>query len=512
MVGAVDELGLDVDHREAGERSRTQDRLDALLNARDVFLRHRTADDLGVEGEALADLCRLEHHLDAGELARTARLLLVGVIDFRTTRDRLAIGDLRGADIRLDLVLATHTVDEDVEMQFTHAGDDRLAALFVGLDAEGRILGSEAVEREAHLFLVALGLRLDRDLDDRIGEFHALQDDRLQRVAERVARGDVLEACQSDDVAGKRLIDVFTRVRMHLEHAAQTLLLVLHRVLQRGALRDLARIDAAEGERTDEWIVHDLEGKHRKRLVVGRLAHSLLLGLRIDALDRRHFDRRRQELDDRVEQRLDALVLEGRTAENRREPDVAGALADEATQLLVLGHHALEVTLHRAFVDFDGGFDHQVAVLRGLFLQIVRDLHDVPLGAERLVAPDQRVHLDQVDDPLEFVLGTDRQLDDDRTRAEAGLDHVDAAVEIGARLVHLVDEDHARDMILVGLAPNSLSLRLDAGIGVEEGDGAVEDAQRTLDLNGEVDVARRIDDVEAALLAVAAFPIGRGRG
>ena len=35
-------------------------------------------------------------------------------------------------------------------------------------------------EREAHLFLVVLGLRLDGDLDDRLGEFHALEDDRLQ--------------------------------------------------------------------------------------------------------------------------------------------------------------------------------------------------------------------------------------------------------------------------------------------------------------------------------------------
>jgi hypothetical protein len=52
----------------------------------------------------------------------------------------------------------------------------------------------QAVEREAHLFLVALGLRLDGDLDDRLGELHALQDDRLERIAKRVARRGFLEA------------------------------------------------------------------------------------------------------------------------------------------------------------------------------------------------------------------------------------------------------------------------------------------------------------------------------
>ena len=63
----------------------------------------------------------------------------------------------------------------------------------------------QLLQRDAHLFLVGLGLRLDRDLDDRLGEFHALQDDRLVRIAQRVAGARVLEAGQGDDVAGDRL-------------------------------------------------------------------------------------------------------------------------------------------------------------------------------------------------------------------------------------------------------------------------------------------------------------------
>jgi hypothetical protein len=78
-------------------------------------------------------------------------------------------------------------------VKFAHALDDRLARLFVGLDAEGRIFGSQALQREAHLFLVGLGLRLDGDLDDRLGEFHALEDDRLGRIAQRVAGGGFLQ-------------------------------------------------------------------------------------------------------------------------------------------------------------------------------------------------------------------------------------------------------------------------------------------------------------------------------
>ena len=87
------------------------------------------------------------------------------------------------------------------------------------------------------------------------------------------------------------------------------------------------------------------------------------------------------------------------------------------------------------------------------------------------------------------------------------LDHLDGAEEVGAGAVHLVDEAHARDVVLVGLAPDGLGLRLDAGDRVEHGDGAVEHAQRALDLDGEVDVAGRVDDVDAVVV-----PVGGGRG
>ena len=84
----------------------------------------------------------------------------------------------------------------------------------------------------------------------------------------------------------------------------------------------------------------------------------------------------------------------------------------------------------------------------------------------------------------------------------------DAALEVGADAVHLVDEAEARHVVLVGLAPHRLGLRLDAGDRVEHRDRAVEDAQAALDLDREVDVAGRVDDVD---LAVAPVRGGRGR-
>ena len=99
--------------------------------------------------------------------------------------DGLAVGDLRLADVGLDLELALHAVDDDLQVQLAHAGDDGLAGLLVGADAERRVFLREALQREAHLFLVALGLRLHRDRDHGLRELHLLERD--DRVSGRTA-------------------------------------------------------------------------------------------------------------------------------------------------------------------------------------------------------------------------------------------------------------------------------------------------------------------------------------
>ena len=361
-------------------------------------------------------------------------------------------------------------------MQFAHARDDGLTGFFVRTDAERRVFGSQAVEGEAHLFLVGLGLRLDSDGDNRIREFHALENNRLQRIAERVARRGFLQARDRDDVAGKGFLDVFAGVRMHLQHAADALALFLDGVHQGNAGFQLAGINAAEGQRADERVVHNLEGEQRKRLVVRREALDLFFGLRVDTADGRNVNRSRQEIHHAVEQRLNALVLESRATENREELNGAGTLADQLTQRVIVRHFAFEIGFHRGFVVFDGGLNQLLAIFLGLGLQFSRNVEDVPLGAEVLRLPDQSLHLDQVDAAGEVVFSADRQLHDDRLRAETAFDHGDAAEEVSADLVHLVDEDHARDFVLVGLTPDSLGLRLDTGVGVKKRDGAVENA------------------------------------
>ena len=88
-------------------------------------------------------------------------------------------------------------------------------------------------------------------------------------------------------------------------------------------------------------------------------------------------------------------------------------------------------------------------------------------------------------------------------------DGIDGMLEIGAHLVNLVDEANSRNAVFIGLPPDCFRLRLYALHGVKYRDRAVEHAQRSLHLGGEVHVAGRIDNVDADVAPDAGGGSGR---
>jgi len=76
--------------------------------------------------------------------------------DLAGVADRLPIGDLGFADIGFDAEFAAHPVDNDIQVQLAHPGDDGLPGLLIGLDPERRIFLGQLAERDAHLLLVGL--------------------------------------------------------------------------------------------------------------------------------------------------------------------------------------------------------------------------------------------------------------------------------------------------------------------------------------------------------------------
>src|SRR5213075_2698120 len=132
VVGAVHQLGLHVDHRVASQHTTLESFAHALLRRLDEFTRNGSADDLVLEDEPFTLLRRLDvdHHVTVLTLTtRLANELSFNLLD--ALRDRLAIGNLGTPDVRVDLELALHAVDDDLEVQLAHSGDDGLASLLI---------------------------------------------------------------------------------------------------------------------------------------------------------------------------------------------------------------------------------------------------------------------------------------------------------------------------------------------------------------------------------------------
>ena len=286
MVGPVGQGDPQVDQRVPRQDTRGHGLLDALVHRRDVLGGDGAALDLVDELVASTGAERLEVEDDVGELALAAGLLDVAedhLLD--GLADGLAVGDLGLADVGVDPELAGEPVDEDLEMQLAHAGDDRLPGLGVGIDLEGRVFLGEALQRRGQLLLVDLGLRLDRQVDDGLGEDGGLEDDGLGGVAERVAGEGVLHAHDRHDVTREGRLLVLPVVGVHLEDAADALLAVVRGVRYRRARLDHAGVDPEVGEPADVGVGHDLEGQGGERcrvvrgpvdelvLVAGHVAH-----------------------------------------------------------------------------------------------------------------------------------------------------------------------------------------------------------------------------------------------
>src|SRR6266403_1960237 len=364
------------------------------------------------------------------------------------------------------------------------------------MHAKRRIFLCQALQGEAHFLLIDLGLGFDGHRDDGFRELHLFQDDDMLGIRQGVAGGDVLQAHRRRAVAGADFLDFGTFARMHLQQATDALVAIPVGHEHLIARIQRARIDTEKGEIADERVVQNLEGQRRKRLAVVRFAGHRLATLAL-ALDGRHFRGGRHVLDDGIEYRLHALVLEGRAARHQAH----FVLERPSTQALLdlgVGELAgLQILGEQSLATLGGGLDHLGAPLLALLEHAGRDVAIFELHALRLFIPPDRLHLDEVDHAGEAVLGSHGQLNGHRVAPQTRSNLVHAAQEVRAGAVHLVDEGDAGYAIFVHLAPDGLRLRLHARYGAIDRNGGIQHAEAALHFDGEIDVSRGIDDIDA---------------
>src|SRR5205807_10192008 len=111
----------------------------ALVHRLDEFLRDRSTGDVIDELVAFTRLVRFEDDLGVTVLALAAGLANVLAFRLGALANSLAIRHLRLTDIGLNLVFAHHAINDDLQMQLAHAGDDGLPAVNVSVDLESGI-------------------------------------------------------------------------------------------------------------------------------------------------------------------------------------------------------------------------------------------------------------------------------------------------------------------------------------------------------------------------------------
>src|SRR5919107_568904 len=352
VVRAVDELHPDIHHGVAGDDAGIERLLDTLVHARDVLPRDDAADDLVVELVAgLVVVLGVDNRVAI--LAPATRLPDKPALDtLDALADGLAVGDLRTADVRVHPELAQEPVDDDLEVQLAHAGDDGLSRLLVTAHCEGRVLLGETLERHGELLLVSLRLRLDSLADNGLGEDHLLEHDLLGIIGRNqcVARPRIGEADGRDELASIHFLALLAAVGVELQKPADALAPALGRVHNVGAGLERTGVNAYVCQLPDVRVGLHLEGQRRQRAVLVGLAEDLLAVER-PALHGRHVERARQIVHHAVEQGLHALVLERRTDEDGGHPDIQGGLADGGPDLV--GFHLLALQIH----------DHELFVL-----------------------------------------------------------------------------------------------------------------------------------------------------
>ena len=225
-----------------------------------------------------------------------------------------------------------------------------------------------------------------------------------------------------------------------------------------------------------------------------------LLGPRVAALDGGGLGRRGKLLDEEVQQAA------GRRCRAWRRPPSTGTRVPGADRLAEGGQHLL--LLDAAVFEILGEevvvrLGHRLHELLAPGLGVVHDVAgDIGL-LDLAVHGEERLHGDEVDHALEARLRPDRHLERAEPALEALLERLERAVEVGALAVEPVDDDGARQAVLVGVLPDLLGLHLHPGDGVDDDHGRGRHAEPRACVGHEIAVPRGVDQVEVVALPVA---------
>ena len=113
----------------------------------------------------------------------------------------------------------------------------------------------------------------------------------------------------------------------------------------------------------DKRVGHDFEGQRGERRVVGSAAQFHFFGIGVGAFQWRHVHRRRQKINDSIEQRLNALILERRAGQHRHNFQRQRGFANGLPHFLNTERAFVQILVDHFVVVFGDVLDDLVAML-----------------------------------------------------------------------------------------------------------------------------------------------------
>ena len=318
MVRTESQTNADIHHRITGYDTVLQSVTDTFINRRDEFTRNHTTFNFIDKFVAFATrLHRFHFDHNVTILTFTTRLFNVFSFGFHFFADGFAVGYLRCTHISFHTKLTLHAVHDNFQVQLAHTGNNGLARLFISAHTERWIFFSQTVQGDTHFLLVGLSFRLNGNVDYRLGEFHAFQDNRGIFCTQSFTSGYVFQTNSSSDVTSTYLFNLSTISGSHLHQTADTLTSAFNRVQYSVARFHHAGVNTDKGQLTNVFIIQHFESQSGEFLVIAGLAAVGFFGIRVNTLNRRNVGRSRQQFNHGIQHTLNTFVFKCRTAQHR---------------------------------------------------------------------------------------------------------------------------------------------------------------------------------------------------
>ena len=404
-------------------------------------------------------------------LTLTTGLTSILVVNISKLLDCFLVSNLRCTYVSLNLELSEETVNDDIQVKLTHTCDNGLTCFFVSPCSEGRILFGKLCKADAHLFLTGLSLRLDSELDNRLGEFHGLEDYRVLRIAECITGSCILKTYASSDIAGVASLDILSVVGVHLKDTTHSFRVVLSCIEHSSTCVNSTRINSEVAELTNEGVSCNLECKCSERFSIGCDSLGLLTCIGVNTL-------------------------------------VGDAAFTDALLKFFCGKlFTLKVFFHELVVHFSSSFNKLLTV----FVSHVNHVSGNILYSDilaKVIVIHVCLHFNQVNDTLKVIFRTDRKLNGHCVTLETLVHHFNNTEEVGTHNIHLIYISHSGYLIFISLTPYGLRLGLNAALCAENSYRTVKNSKRTLNLYCKVNVAGGVDDIDSMACPVASSSSG----